>query len=69
MQLAKEVHAFASACEHLLAKIAMHRPLSEEEGGIVEYYCKEMLQKALPSSVNCSSSTAEPSSLQKRRIL
>jgi hypothetical protein len=51
MELMQEVRSFASACEHLLAKFAMQRPLSKDEGRLVEYYCQELLQKAASSAV------------------
>jgi hypothetical protein len=42
MRLSKDVHNFASACEHLLAGIAMYRPLTHEEVLLVKHYCNEM---------------------------
>jgi hypothetical protein len=31
MQVSDDVHTFGKACEHLLASVAIHRPLTEEE--------------------------------------
>ena len=50
MQLSKDVHTFTSACERLLAAGAIYRPLTNEEVRLIEYYCKELLQKVVPSS-------------------
>jgi len=52
MQLSKEVHYFSSACERLLASVAMSRPLTEEETHMIEYYCHEVLNKAVPPPIN-----------------
>ena len=46
-----EVQLFVSACERLLAAVDLQRPLSEDEMSLVEYYCKELLEKL----VRCSS--------------
>jgi len=48
MQLAKEVQALSSACEHILSTIAMNRPLTHEEASLIEYYCVEVLNKIAP---------------------
>ena len=45
MRVEKEVHLFVSACERLLAMAALQRPLNEDEQRLVEYYCKELLEK------------------------
>ena len=45
MQVKKDLQAFGKACEHLLASIAIHRPLTEEERLFVLHYCKELLGK------------------------
>jgi hypothetical protein len=50
MQLSKDVNAFTSACERLLAAGAIYRPLTPDEARLIEFYCKELLQKILPSS-------------------
>jgi hypothetical protein len=50
MQLSKDVHSFSSACERLLATGAIYRPLTQEEVKLIEYYCKELLQKVVPFS-------------------
>ena len=49
MELSKDIHFFSSACERLLATGAVYRPLTREEIDIIEYYCKELLQKVVPS--------------------
>jgi len=43
-----EVQLFVSACERLLA--AADLPLSEDEMSLVEYYCKELLEKLVRRS-------------------
>ena len=45
MQVSDDVHTFGRACEHLLASVAIHRPLTEEEVLFVRHYCKELLVK------------------------
>lgn len=45
MQLSEDVNRFGKACEHMLASIAMHRPLTEDEKSFIEYYCNEVLNK------------------------
>jgi hypothetical protein len=46
----KEVQLFVSACERLLAAADLQRPLSEDEMSVVEYYCKELLEKLVRRS-------------------
>ena len=48
MELAKNVHTFSSACERLLASLAIYRPLTEEEALLIRHYCKELLEKVPP---------------------
>jgi hypothetical protein len=48
MQIKNDIRAFGNACEHLLASIAIHRPLTEEETLFVRHYCMELLEKAAP---------------------
>jgi hypothetical protein len=48
MQLAKEVQTFSSACELIRSAIAMHRPLTQDEATMIEYYCQEILTKIAP---------------------
>jgi hypothetical protein len=48
MELAKEVHIFSSACEHILSTIAQNRPLTHDEALLIEYYCGEVLSKIAP---------------------
>jgi hypothetical protein len=45
MQVSDDVHTFGKACEHLLASVAIHQPLTEEEVLFVRHYCKELLVK------------------------
>jgi len=45
MQLAEDVHKFTSGCEHLLASIETHRPLTKEEILLIKHYCNEVLSK------------------------
>ena len=46
MRLSNEVHKFTSACEHLIAGIAMYRPLTEDERLLIKHYCNEVQTKA-----------------------
>jgi hypothetical protein len=48
MQLSKDIQSFSSSCERLLATGAVYRPLTKDEMDIIEYYCKELLQKVVP---------------------
>ena len=48
MQISDDVDTFGKACEHLLASVAIHRPLTEEEVLFVRHYCKELLEKLSP---------------------
>jgi len=41
MPLSNEVHKFTRACEHLIAGMAMYRPLTEDERLLIKYYCNE----------------------------
>ena len=45
MPLSNEVHKFTRACEHLIAGMAMYRPLTEDERLLIKYYCNEVLTK------------------------
>jgi hypothetical protein len=47
-EVVNSIKAFGKACEHLLANIAIHRPLTQEEMILVRHYCKELLEKAAP---------------------
>jgi len=49
MQVSKYVHEFGKACEHLFASVASSRPLTHEEGLLIQHYCNE-LKKILPYS-------------------
>ncbi|MCS6306017.1 MAG: hypothetical protein H8K07_20490 [Nitrospira sp.] len=48
MQLAKDIQAFSSACEHILSAVAMNRPPTSDEAAMLEYYCVEILAKIAP---------------------
>ena len=45
MHLAEDVHKFTSGCEHLLAGIETHRPLTQAEILLIKHYCHEVLSK------------------------
>ena len=45
MRFKDAVHNFTSACEHLIAYIAIYRPPTEEEVLLVKFYCNEVLEK------------------------
>jgi hypothetical protein len=45
MHLKENVHKFTSACEHLIAGIEMHRPLTHDEALLIKHYCHEVLSK------------------------
>lgn len=45
MNLSEDVHKFISACERLLAGIAIKRPLTQDEVLLVKHYCSEVLSK------------------------
>lgn len=45
MEVAAEIQKFSAACETLLSAITMHRPLTDEEVRLIEYYCIELLAK------------------------
>ena len=45
MQVKDDIQRFGKACERLLASVAIHRPLTEEEVLFVRHYCKELLEK------------------------
>ena len=42
MQVTKDIEAFGRACEHLMASVRIHRPLTEAEVLFVRRYCKEL---------------------------
>jgi len=48
MPLSNEVHKFTRACEHLIAGMAMYRPLTEDERLLIKYYCNEVLTNDQP---------------------
>ena len=48
MQVKNDIQAFGKACEHLLASVAINRPLTEEEVLFVRHYCKELLERIAP---------------------
>src|SRR6476646_3404861 len=45
MTLTNDISAFGNLCERLLASIATHRPLTEQEVLFIGHYCKELLHK------------------------
>jgi len=51
MDVSRDVHEFSRACEHVIASVALHRPLTEHEALLVRHYCLEMIEKVLPISV------------------
>ena len=50
MPLSNEVHKFTRACEHLIAGMAMYRPLTEDERLLIKHYCNEVLTKVEPQT-------------------
>lgn len=48
MQTTKDIEAFGRACEHLLASVHIHRPLTEAEVLFVRHYCKELQETIAP---------------------
>jgi hypothetical protein len=48
MHLKENVHTFARACEHLIAGIALYRPLTHDEVLLIKHYCNEVLTKIDP---------------------
>jgi hypothetical protein len=49
MQLSSHVSTFTRTCERLLAAGAVYRPLTNDEVRLIEFYCKELLQKVVRS--------------------
>jgi hypothetical protein len=45
MKLKEDIRVFGTACEHLLASMAINRPLAEEEVLFIQHYCKELLDR------------------------
>ena len=45
MPLSNEEQKFTSACELLIAGIAMYRPLTEDKRLLIKHYCNEVLTK------------------------
>ena len=45
MKIQDDIGAFGSACEHLLASMAISRPLTKEEVLFIRHYCKALLDK------------------------
>jgi hypothetical protein len=52
MQFKDAVHNFTSACERLIASMALQRSPTEEEALLVKFYCNEVLQKIDSSPAN-----------------
>ena len=50
MELSRELQIFRRACERILGKMAIERPLTEEEQRAVEHYCKEVRRMATLST-------------------
>ena len=48
VEVSNDVNQFVKACEHLMASIALHRPLREDEVLLVRHYCKELQEKVAP---------------------
>ena len=49
MDVTNDVNQFVKACEHLMASIALHRPLMEAEVLLVRHYCKELQETVAPA--------------------
>ena len=45
MQMASEVKNYLGACERLISHLTLNRQLSEDEARMIEFYCKDVLQK------------------------
>ena len=52
MQQAEAFRTFSSGCERLLFSMKTNRPPTEEEARVIEYYCKEILDKIAPCLTN-----------------
>ena len=51
MRLKKEVQNFSSSCERLMFEADVtNRKLTQEEKLLVEFYCREVLEKVVKSS-------------------
>jgi hypothetical protein len=44
-RLSGTVHTFSIGCEHLLAALARGELLTQEESDLIEFYCKDVVQK------------------------
>jgi hypothetical protein len=47
MPISRQVEQFCQVCESLLSEIRTKAPLTEEEVGIVEDYCRELRKSML----------------------
>jgi hypothetical protein len=45
VELGAEIQKFSDSAESLLSTMTMHRPLTDEEVRLIEYYCIELLAK------------------------
>jgi hypothetical protein len=61
MRLKKAIHTFGSACEHLIANMAIYRPPTEDEALLVKHYCQEVLRKFDSPSTNPAQLKIPPS--------
>ena len=48
MEVSNGLNQFVKACEHLMASIALHRPLRDAEVLLVRHYCRELQEKVAP---------------------
>lgn len=48
MEVANKIEAFCKVCEHLMASVRIHRPLTETEALLVRHYCKELQETIAP---------------------
>ena len=46
--ISSDVAQFTRGCEHLLSALASHTEFSEMEQRLINYYCHEVIQKAVP---------------------
>ena len=67
MRLSKEVDHFSRSCEHLIAEADMgDRKLTDEEILLVEYYCREVLEKVAKRPPSQQPQKNSPGSRQQR---
>jgi hypothetical protein len=52
MKLTEDVQNFVRVCETLISNVMRgSRTLTPDEGRIVEFYCKELVEKVVPETV------------------